>query len=593
MFAEPSEQAEGSLTVYVISEHSSLLPQDMMSYIGPKRMAVVRGIMHREAFNIIGHRVIQVAQAMSLTEDVLAAALADHLPEDKWSSDKRRPLKSSLGYEITFSLLNPDPKSHDVHWDIEGAVRRYVQPFLNALRAVGNFSVDSQILYYAVLGVNPRFDPASSSYYLAAHSLPHVINPVESRLGSSAASLYPVLNFLLYVPELAHSPLYIQDKDGAPVATNAFHSPRWGGIMVYNVDPKAYNGSELPVRVKVDMVRVMEVFLAQLRLLFGIAQPQLPPKCLFSGPKSEGIMSWELDRLLWARSVENLATATTTLTSLAQLLGKISNIVIKDDVASELAQAAAAAASWLRPREAMKVKKGGGGGAGTGVEPAPGASGRSVETKTELQAESESGSESEPEAGPGPRPGPLQRKQQIGPEDVLGLQRITGDYLCSPEENIYKIDFVRFKIRDMDSGTVLFEIKKPPASERLPINPRDLDPNAGRFVRYQFTPAFLRLRQVGATVEFTVGDKPVNNFRMIERHYFRNQLLKSFDFHFGFCIPSSKNTCEHIYDFPPLSEELINEMIRHPYETQSDSFYFVDDRLVMHNKADYSYSGTP
>ncbi|XP_007183950.1 GPI transamidase component PIG-S isoform X4 [Balaenoptera acutorostrata] len=342
MFAEPSEQAEGSLTVYVISEHSSLLPQDMMSYIGPKRMAVVRGIMHREAFNIIGRRVIQVAQAMSLTEDVLAAALADHLPEDKWSSDKRRPLKSSLGYEITFSLLNPDPKSHDVHWDIEGAVQRYVQPFLNALRAVGNFSVDSQILYYAVLGVNPRFDPASSSYYLAAHSLPHVINPVESRLGSSAASLYPVLNFLLYVPELAHSPLYIQDKDGAPVATNAFHSPRWGGIMVYNVDPKAYNGSELPVRVKVDMVRVMEVFLAQLRLLFGIAQPQMPPKCLFSGSKSEGIMSWELDRLLWARSVENLATATTTLTSLAQLLGKISNIVIKDDVASEVYRAVAA-----------------------------------------------------------------------------------------------------------------------------------------------------------------------------------------------------------------------------------------------------------
>lgn len=74
--------------------------QDRMSYIGPKRTAVVRGIMHREAFNIIGRRIIQVAQAMSLTEDVLAAALADHIPEDKWSSDKRRPLKSSLG-EVT------------------------------------------------------------------------------------------------------------------------------------------------------------------------------------------------------------------------------------------------------------------------------------------------------------------------------------------------------------------------------------------------------------------------------------------------------------------------------------------------------------
>lgn len=194
----------------------------------------MRGIIHRQAFNIIGRRIVQIAQAMSLNEDVLAAALADHLPEDKWSSDKRRPLKSSLGrvtglyygkgegnelcggigacqrftsffcgfnsflkcpvvlipalssrwfydgnqshsrgetssaqpgvqaaphppkpldsltpvsvgYEITFSLLNPDPKSHDVRWDIEGAVRRYVQPFLNALRAAGNFSVDSQV----------------------------------------------------------------------------------------------------------------------------------------------------------------------------------------------------------------------------------------------------------------------------------------------------------------------------------------------------------------------------------------------------------------------------------------------------------------
>ncbi|KAG2459307.1 protein unc-119 homolog A isoform X1 [Polypterus senegalus] len=187
----------------------------------------------------------------------------------------------------------------------------------------------------------------------------------------------------------------------------------------------------------------------------------------------------------------------------------------------------------------------------------------------------------------------LLRKTDITPEDVLGLQKITENYLCSPEENVYQIDFTRFKIRDMETSTVLFEITKPPASERTQGDKRDYDPNAGRFVRYQFTPAFLRLRQVGATVEFTVGEKPINNFRMIERHYFREQLLKSFDFEFGFCIPSSKNTCEHIYEFPPLSEEIMREMIIHPYETQSDSFYFVDNKLVMHNKADYSYSGGP
>jgi hypothetical protein len=30
-------------------------------------------------------------------------------------------------------------------------------------------------------------------------------------------------------------------------------------------------------------------------------------------------------------------------------------------------------------------------------------------------------------------------------------------------------------------------------------------------------------------------------------------------------------------------------MIASPYETKSDSFYFVNNRLVMHNKASYKY----
>ena len=57
------------------------------------------------------------------------------------------------------------------------------------------------------------------------------------------------------------------------------------------------------------------------------------------------------------------------------------------------------------------------------------------------------------------------------------------------------------------------------------------------------------------SVEFTIGDKQVSKFRMIERHYFHDRLLKSFDFEFGFLIPQSKNTMEHIYEFPTLSNE--------------------------------------
>lgn len=55
----------------------------------------------------------------------------------------------------------------------------------------------------------------------------------------------------------------------------------------------------------------------------------------------------------------------------------------------------------------------------------------------------------------------------------------------------------------------------------------------------------------------------MSNFRMIERHYFRDRLLKNFDFDFGFCIPSSRNTCEHIYEFPQLSEDLSKYLLSH------------------------------
>nr|CAG4648874.1 EOG090X0D9B [Polyphemus pediculus] len=219
-----------------------------------------------------------------------------------------------------------------------------------------------------------------------------------------------------------------------------------------------------------------------------------------------------------------------------------------------------------------------------GIKPASRLSGKSSFV---LLSETSENSEPLPESK-------ILAKGYITPEDVLQLQTITNGYLCAPDANIYDIDFTRFCIRDLETGTVLFEIAKPLPLELCESPDNDLDdadPNAGRFVRYQFTPQFLKLRTVGATVEFVVGDKPVNKFRMIERHFFRDRLLKTFDFEFGFCIPKSKNTCEHIYDFPALSPESMDEMIKHPFETRSDSFYFVDDRLIMHNKADYAYNG--
>ncbi|NP_001070082.1 GPI transamidase component PIG-S [Danio rerio] len=344
-----TESSCGSVVVYVIPESSVLLPEDVKVYVGQRRTALLRSPPFKSSWSLnevisnLNPRVEQIASTMSFSHQDITAALSDRVRMTKVTkesmADSMRAIKSSPGYEITFSLLNPDPKSHSLHWDIEGALHSYIQPLLNKLAPIANFSVDSQILYYAVLGVNPRFDNSVSAYTLNADSLSHVINPVEARLGSNAASSNPVLNFLLYVPDAHHSPLFIRDHSRREVPTNAFHSPRWGGIMVYNVNDLYGPESERPVDISINMAKVMGVFLAQLRLMLGVHQTHPPSGFVLQSPGSAGLADWELDRLMWSRSVENIATASTTITSLAQLLDQIGNIVINDNIALQVSSA--------------------------------------------------------------------------------------------------------------------------------------------------------------------------------------------------------------------------------------------------------------
>uniref|UniRef100_A0A3Q2TM54 Unc-119 lipid binding chaperone c n=1 Tax=Fundulus heteroclitus TaxID=8078 RepID=A0A3Q2TM54_FUNHE len=175
--------------------------------------------------------------------------------------------------------------------------------------------------------------------------------------------------------------------------------------------------------------------------------------------------------------------------------------------------------------------------------------------------------------------------EPVTPQQVLQLNSYTKDYLCLLEDNIYNVNFSRFKIRDLDSGAVILDIKK-----HRPTGMDIIEYDTSRFIQYHFSPAFLALREIGATLEFTVGSKALNHFRLIERHFFRNLVLKTFDFEIGFCIPYSRNTCEHIYCLPDLEPNIVEEMIASPFETRSDSFYFVNNKLIMHHKAEYSFS---
>ncbi len=156
------------------------------------------------------------------------------------------------------------------------------------------------------------------------------INPVESQLASHVSS-NPRLNFLVYVPMVEQTPLRIESEEEL-LDSNAFLLPRWGGVLVHNMeDAAALFRSQRQrfdsVRSEVDMGPVMGTFLAQLRLLLGLqdyqplSEVRFLPLTMAKGQAP--IREWERDFLTRLRTLENLHLARATLQSLAHLLSQV------------------------------------------------------------------------------------------------------------------------------------------------------------------------------------------------------------------------------------------------------------------------------
>ncbi|KAL8570340.1 hypothetical protein ACOMHN_035758 [Nucella lapillus] len=276
-----------------------------------------------------------VIQEVMVREGAVEKSLdaAQGLRTLKPDKDSMRWFRSNPGYDVTFTLINPQPDVLHVHWDIQDGVQAYLKPFLNKLADFTAVSVTSQVLHFVGLVATPRKDSADNTFFYTEHDLPHLINPLEAKLGSHASNR-PSLNFVVYVPTRSSSPLHIRDENGRPVSSNAFLSPRWGGILIYNTDVMA-NKTHLPT-VQIEIKRVMEVFLTQLRLLLNIHVQTSNVPVKFSDLGKEALTDWELAGWLRCRCVENLATAKASLQSLAQLLDQIGNIVINDHIGREV-----------------------------------------------------------------------------------------------------------------------------------------------------------------------------------------------------------------------------------------------------------------
>jgi len=90
-------------------------------------------------------------------------------------------------------------------------------------------------------------------------------------------------------------------------------------------------------------------------------------------------------------------------------------------------------------------------------------------------------------------------------------------------------------------------------------------------------------------MKFKIGDKPVKNLTIIDIFFHNQKALISYSFTFPFCVPNRINEWEYVYEFPELSEEIKKEMIENPESTFSETFFLVEDELILHNKAFYTF----
>ena len=159
--------------------------------------------------------------------------------------------------------------------------------------------------------------------------------------------------------------------------------------------------------------------------------------------------------------------------------------------------------------------------------------------------------------------------------------------MCKLTDNWAKFRFRGFKIRDMISNITLVEV---PDDDIENEDLSDEDDPSKRMIKYHLGPDFLYLQTVGLTMNFSIGERPIQNMEMVERHYFRGKVIRDYSFKFGFVIPNSTNSWEFVYDLPTLTEEEKAEISSAPWEVKSDSFFFAEGKLMIHNRAEYNYA---
>ncbi|KAM3325833.1 GPI transamidase component PIG-S-like [Capsicum chacoense] len=246
---------------------------------------------------------------------------------------------------LSFSLLNSDPHDWIYDWDFKELDEILLAPIVDALRPVADISVESQVLYHTPKSSYSYWDDTQGSYIFSTKDLPFFVNSNEWHVDASTAAggRSKVLHFVLYVPSAKECPLKLQLPNGEISMTNGFISPMWGGIIVWNPPACVENFQVQRLsRQKIsseDLKMISEVFMGQLRQLFGLKSESLyvggfATSVLLTSEK--GFAEWELDVLSRHHTCFNLLQCGTTLGSLSRLVQSLPRMIIMDEIGKQV-----------------------------------------------------------------------------------------------------------------------------------------------------------------------------------------------------------------------------------------------------------------
>ncbi|XP_034938158.1 GPI transamidase component PIG-S [Chelonus insularis] len=317
-------------------------------FIGLKRNIFFPSKTKGSELTHILSQIILRDKSLLLTQNALTEPTIYRLDEEN-----RRRFPPSVNYDVLVTIINPDPDRLKIKWNLLTLTEDYIEPFLNQLSMVANFSIKSQWLYLLPFAITPKqiidSSPLRRHYAFVEDILPQLITPLEKKLASQV-SLHPCINLVMYAVPCSESPIYIYTKTGHKSKSlnniEAFMSPRWGGVVISNPPLDVCNQTIIEdsydsvVEVEPNPLLIMGTFLSQLRLLLGIPEPddEIPNISIVALGETL-IRDWELDALLRVKAVEQLTSAKLTLQSLAQLLEEISNIVITETVGNRIKKA--------------------------------------------------------------------------------------------------------------------------------------------------------------------------------------------------------------------------------------------------------------